>query len=243
MNVCGYEIIFQANKRYYVENIIERKHNYEFTTPYSLKINDDVTIMETKWIDLIAKVAYYLVSTNKVDEKKLLEYHTDWTSSDIFSSEKKTNHKLVKENLYLNCNHTALHSVWLIRDLLCLYEYDLSNVVLTIHRPTGAEPKEVCNYFIEEFNKGFKEFLKQKYHKSDDAINTILNNISVIMNKRLNFLSKSYIDFRIFDDKYTLSNYVSLFNKHLDKDLNLNQDSKDSIKRYLKYIQEYYALK
>ena len=78
----------------------------------------------------------------------------------MFSFEARTNFKLLKSGVYINCNHTALHACWFLQDLLDFFGIDKSTVSFLIHRPSSAEPKKVKDYVEKRFKKNFAEFIK-----------------------------------------------------------------------------------
>ena len=68
-----------------------------------------------------------------------------WYHNTVFFS------NAIFDNLYINTNHTAVHSVWLIQDLLDFYCVDKENVTLLIKRPPSIEPQEVKDYITNTF--------------------------------------------------------------------------------------------
>lgn len=237
-----YEIVFESKRRYYVEDLSERDFNLENTIPHLLKIND-YEIFENKWTEMLRMVVLYLITTYPEYKDKLLNFKTEWSKSNIFyNSLGVSNLKQIDKNLYVNCNHTALHSCWLIQDLLTFFEIDLNSVYFLIHRSPIAEPTVAKEYFSAKFKNEFTIFLKLSKNKSDDNSNKIISNIEKIMNPILGKISKSYNSFFLFDDNLLFYNYSVKFIEFIDKNYSINIKNKEIMKRYIMYMREFYKI-
>ena len=141
-----YHIVKERRKRYYRISCTERRFDLECTNPHTLTIGDKV-FKEHVWTELLENLTLYLFDQypNKVSEAE--SYHTDWSKADIFSLKAKSNYRKLPCGLWLNCNHTALHSCWLVQDLLAWFQVDLNQVVFVIRRPSGAEEPEVQAFY------------------------------------------------------------------------------------------------
>ena len=106
-----YNIVFKNKQRYYVESLIDRDFNLEYSTPYYFSCGTKV-IKEKSWANIITRIVNYLQSCFSVSEETLLNFRTNWSKSAIFSKEKRTNFAEISNGLFVNVNHTAVHSVW-----------------------------------------------------------------------------------------------------------------------------------
>lgn len=141
--------------------------------------------------------------------------------------------------MYLNCNHTALHSCWLLQDLLDFYSIDKSSVRLLIHRPCSAEPVRVKEYILKRFKNGFSTFLFEKHQFREQTSQKIILNIEKYLNPILSKVSKSYTNFFLFDDNTTLYNYIKKVRDVIAK-IRYEEHSKKVLNTYLDFLLEYY---
>ena len=232
-----YNIVLKDKQRYYVEPLNERDYTLECATPYYFSIDNKV-IKEKTWVGLLTKVASFLQSNFRIEEQTLFEYRTTWSKSSIYSNQNRTNFAEISNGLYINVNHTAVHSVWLLQDLLDLYNVNKNNCSLVIKRPPYSEPKEVVDYIENEMSEGFKNYLIDiKKIKVERAIK-IANNIKVL-NKYLAKMSKAYNNFYLFDNLQYLSNYKAKFFKDISKYATFNDKQIAFCHEYLDYLTEY----
>lgn len=242
MIIGNNEIVFENGKRYYVENLTVRDYSLENTTPHLLKIND-YEIKENSWVDMIKSLAIYLIQTYPTYKDKLLDFHTEWSKSDMFfEGDTQANLKKVDDNLYVNCNHNALHSCWFIQDLLKLFEIDYSKVYFLIRRGHSAEPADAKEYFKAEFKKEFSEFLQEKYNKSKEFCDKIISNIEKCMDPILG-KSNSYKSFMLFDDSTLVYTYGNDLIRKINKSYTMSPKTKEIMKRYISYLNEFYKAK
>lgn len=240
MLIGEYEVIIENNKRYYIEDLSVRDFTLECTTPYLLKI-DDVEIKETTWVELLRSLSFYLYEHNKGNVSRFLNFKCNRSKAEMFSNSKKgVNFKKVVDNLYVNCNHTALHACWFLQDMLKFFNIDLKKVMFVIHRTPYSEPDLVRKFFIDKFEKDFGFFLETSYNKDSITQLKIIKNIVNYLNPILNGISKSYDDFRLFDDFLTFSNYKEYVVKEINNLEKLQDKVKKSLLRYCRYLTEYY---
>ena len=173
-------IVFEGKKRYYVEDLAKRDFTLENTTPHLLKI-DDYDFVENAWVEMVRNLTAYLILKYPNKKSKISNFKTEWSKSNIFSTTPRTNFKQLDENLYVNCNHTALHSCWLIQDLLDFFEVDKSKIYFLIHRTPYAEPDDARKYFISKFKEEFALYLSMSQNKSKENIDKITSNIEKYM--------------------------------------------------------------
>lgn len=235
------DIIFEGRKRYYKEDLSERDYLLENTTPYKMIIFDYV-LEESAWGEMLRSLCTLLLSLFPMSQEEILSFKCPWSKSNMFSAVKKTNFKLVGQTLYINCNHTALHSCWLIQDLLDFYKIDKTNVSLLIHRPSGAESNEVKEYITSRVRNEFIIFLQYAHDKTREYSNKVANNIESYLNPILCSISKSYVSFFLFDDYALFASYSSKVKEKVDKNVALLEKTKNIIYKYLLYLSEYYKV-
>lgn len=232
-------VVFDGDRRYYIQDLTERSYSLENCTPYQLEVCGTV-IEDRAWGALICKTTQFLLSKYPDKEASILSFNVDWSKQEIFTKNPKTNSKLVKQNLYINCNHTALHSCWLLQQLLEYFCIDKADVRLLIHKPCGAEPEKVREYIVKRFKVGFTDFLVSKYRKTEDKAKKVLDIIEKYLNPMLTKMSKTYTNFFLFDDKYILANYVKNLAEKIRSNLLYKEKVRLTLCKYLDYIKEYY---
>ena len=194
-------LLFIGGRRYYIEDLTQRDYILENTTPREITISNE-KIADSSWGSLLVKITDLLISKRTKSESELLDFNVPWSKKQMFSVNKKTNHKPLSCGLYINCNHTALHSCWLLQDLLDFFEIDKSDVFLIIHRAPSSEPKEIRSYIKNENKKQIKSYLCGVCRKTQEEAESIIGVIDNCLNKILQKLSRSYNDFFLFDDYY-----------------------------------------
>lgn len=233
-------VVFNGDRRYYIQDLTERSYSLENCTPYQIEICG-VIIEEHAWGILLCKTTQMLLEKFPEKEVDIFSFRTDWSKQEIFTMQPKTNSKLVKPNLYINCNHTALHSCWLLQQLLDFFNINKADVKLLIHKPCGSEPVKVKEYIIKRFKSGFADFLISKYKKSPEKANNVIEVIEKRLNPMLCKISKTYTNFFLFDDKYILSNYVKTLSEKIKSNLLIKENVRNGLCRYLDYIKAYYT--
>lgn len=232
-------VVFQGEKRYYLEDLSERDYFLESTTPYQIELNNNI-IQEGSWSVLLQKVAKELIKNNPNKLGEILNYKCQWSKQAMFSDNKKTNYKEVCDGLYINCNHTALHACWLLQDLLDFFEINKSDIKFLIRRPSGAEPQKVKDYIEKRFKVNFKEFIIKKYNKDDDYANKVIKIFDNHLNKLLASISKSYVSFYLFDNNTIAYSYIKRVSEKVDTNIKYDEKKKKILKKYLNYINEFY---
>lgn len=232
-------VVFSGKRRYYIENLSERDYSLENTTPYQIEILGNV-IEEGSWGILLCRVANLLLKLFPEHLKNITDFRCPWSKAAMFSTEARTNFKPIDNNLYLNCNHTALHSCWFIQDLLDYFNVDKSSVHFLIHRPCSAEPKSVKEYIEKRFKNGFVDFLCLKYGKTTEYAQKVIRNIDKYLNPMLVKISKSYTNLFLFDDTAIMQNYVKKIREIISQKITYDDKTKKILNRYLDYIVGYY---
>lgn len=200
-------LVFEGHRRYYLEDLTVRDYFLETTTPYQLFLNGTV-IEESSWGVLLQTVVTILLEQSPEKEKELLDFRCDWTKSAMFSGGKRINFKEIKQDLYINVNHTALHSCWLLQALLQFFEIDVTTVRFLIHRPPAAESSTVKTRISNEFKSSFTGYIIETTGKDNQFAETIIKNIGTYLNPILVSISKSYTDLFLFDNLAVMFNYV-----------------------------------
>lgn len=241
MKIGDYDVIFENKRRYYVEDLSDRDYFLENTTPYLLNV-DEYEIKESAWGEMIRNLAAYLIEQNPSYKKDIYEYRTPWSKSPMFSMDERTNFKQIDKKIYINCNHTALHSCWFIQDLLDYFKVDLKRVKLLIHRPCAAEPEAVKEYVLEKVKREFSVYLSTVESLDDEEINIVISNIENVINLELKEFSKSYDNFFLFDDLNTLYNYVDKCIKRINKSKDYDEDNKEILIYCLNCLLNFYRV-
>lgn len=173
-------LVFEERKRYYVEDLTKRDFSLECVTPHILRIND-YEIKENTWVEMIRNVTAYLISTSSKSKEDIISFKTDWSKTNIFSSTQRTNFRQLDDDLFVNCNHTALHSCWLIQDLLDFFGVNKTKVYFLIHRAPYAKPMDAKVYFKNKFKEEFPVLMKDRYGKAETDAQKIISNIENCM--------------------------------------------------------------
>ncbi len=232
-------VVFQGKRRYYIEDLTERDYSLENTTPYQLEIMGKV-VEEHAWGLLLCKTACLLLELFPDYKDKIFDFRCPWTKAAMFTSEQKTNYKLVMEGVYINCNHTALHSCWFLQDMLDFFQINKAEVGLLIHRSSSAEPKNVKEYIEKRFKKNFAHYICVHYNKADEYAQKTISNIEKYLNPMLKTVSKSYTNFFLFDDNATMSNYVKKVRENITRNMRFDDKAKKILNKYLDYLVEFY---
>lgn len=221
-------LLYKSFRRYYIEDLAKRDFTLENTTPHMIIIFDEI-IEEHSWGNMLVKVVDLLIEKKPKATKDLESFRTGWSKKEIFSSTKKTNCKPLQNGMFLNCNHTAQHSCWLLQDLLGFFDVDIDTVSFIIYRPHSAEPKQVKEYVGNKTKEKFCDYLSNVCEKSDSEIAQVIKDIDEILNKILSTKlckTPSYIDFFLFDNNACFYNYSKKAKDYLEKKLNLKDRSR-----------------
>lgn len=234
-------VVFEKKKRYYIENLAVRDYTLENTTPYQIEILGNI-IEENAWGLLLCRVVDLLLQKYPEYINSITDFRCPWSKTAMLTTEPKTNCKPISNNLFLNCNHTALHSCWLLQDLLDYFKIDKSQIHFLIHRPCSAEPKNVKEYIEKRFKNGFAEFLCTKKRKNNEYAQKVICNIEKYLNPMLAKISKSYTNFFLFDDNAIMYNYVKKVREIIYTKVNYEEKVKVVLNKYLDYLIEYYKV-
>ena len=230
-----YGIVLLLNKRFYREDLTKRDFTLENTRPEYFRIVGD-EFSESSWGKLLKEVADYLIKEYEPSKEDLLEMKLEWTKQKVFiESQKISSCQLLENGLYINTNHTALHSCWVLQDLLNYFSVNLKEVELLIHRQPIAEEKEVKDFFINTNKENFKYYLINIENKSSDYYTIVENGIKYI-NIFIGKYLPSYENMYLIDDSLT---YSSIKSRVLQKMREVNFTSEKNIVTFNKIMTLY----
>ena len=169
-----------------------------------------------------------------------MDFRCQLSKTQMFALEQKTNYKPIKNGLFINCNHTALHACWFLQDLLDYFLIDKSTVSFLIRRPSGAEPKKVKEYVESRFKRNFTEYLIARHRKTNEYANKVIHTLEKYLNPMLLKISKSYTNLFLFDDNQILYNYIKKLRETIDCSLKFDANAKKILNKYLDYLVQYY---
>ena len=230
-------IVFEGKRRYYIEDLTERDYFLENTTPYKLEYKD-YCLSETSWGEMLRSLAVLLLDL--FQHVNIFEFRCPWSKQVMFSNERKTNYKMINENLYINCGHTALHSCWFIQDLLDFFNINKSEVKLLIHRPSSAETTEIKRTLEQHYKAEFVQFLEYGFNKDTEYSQKVVKRIEKYLNPLLCKISKSYDNLFLFDDFTTASSYIYKIREQVNILYAQNEKALKALNICLKYILNYY---
>lgn len=235
-------IVFEGQRRYYVEDLTERDYTLENTTPYQMDILGHV-IEEHSWVNLVRRVTELLLSIFPDFREKIIDFQCPWSKAKMITTEPRTNYRPIENGLFVNCNHTALHSCWMIQDLLDFFGINKSEVSFLIHRPSGAEPQHVKEYIENRFKRNYALFIQRKTNKGEEYSDKVIRLTEKYLNSKLRKISKSYTNLFLFDDNTTLSSYVKKIREMIAVDIKLDEKARKVLNKYLDYLVEFYKEK
>ena len=231
-------IVLAGIRHLYFEDLTERDYTLENTTPYYFEILGNV-FTDHSWGILLCNVSKYLFELYPEYLTTAFDFRCPWSKQAMFSDTDHTNYKKVCEGIFVNVNHTALHSCWLLQDLLDFFHVDKDSVLLLLNRPSGAESPKVREFFSIRIKKGFSTYLVKKHGKTQESTETIIRIIEKNLNPRLKRISKSYIDFFLFDDLTMYTNYMNKVKDLIRTDMRLTDKQKRILNKCLDYLHDY----
>ena len=232
-----YKLCILNGKRYYEYDMTIPMTHLDETVPYLFKY-EDIEICASSWGKMTIEILKAIDDIHPKSEEELLGIHYDWTSTDIFSRDKRTNYTQYK-NLYLNTNHTATHSMMNIQGLLKAYGIELSSCYFLLRKHFVAEPLEIKTAVRDETIYYFSKMLNLRGY-SDASVEKLLNNFNVI-NKYLIKVSPGFDDFFLFDEYSSFFNYETRVMEYLRGKTYSNADETYRIiKRCLKKLEDFY---
>lgn len=199
-----YHIFYIDKRRYYAEDLTIRNFYVENATPFrfcwkELQWNDRA------WKNLIYNVALKFFDLIPKTQNEYLALKNDWGNQKVFSETKLKNHSEF-HGIYINLNHTAVHSLWTLQLLLDFFGIDRRECFLLLSRHGNAEPKEARDYFRAKTLEGFRTYLCKTLLFSPEKSQKIIVSLLSI-NNYMPFISKSYSDLFLFDSGTTFLQY------------------------------------
>lgn len=233
------EYLNGGKKRYYRIDLRKREYNFEFTSPYILQIGE-VKLKETSWSSMVYRLAMFLYESNPKSQQKLISIINDWGRQSVFSDKYKTNYKEFIEGIYINCNHTAVHSVWTIQLLLKEWNVNLEECKMYIHRMPRSEEKEVISYYEQKTIYDFKQYLclAGKSCKYIEFMVKIIKKINEGICPKL-FNRSGYNNILVIDEFYIFDSMMKELIEHIKFATNKQQAIKN-FNEALKKLREYY---
>lgn len=206
-------ILFKNFKRFYKVDLSVHGFDFERTTPEFLYF-DDFYCDEHSWVRTLELLARYLVKKHSSSFKSLYNFRGSWSDALLFREDKAINHREVVPGLYVNCNHTAVHSIWFIGELLKYFGVQPKRATLIIHRPPDSEPEHLQTVFIDAYKTGFRTFLIEKEGKTPENADKILSNIA-FMNRYVPEIIKSLKSWFLICDTTSFSRLKAAYIPHM----------------------------
>ena len=213
-----YGIVYVEGERYYSFSLNEKKYDLESTRPFFVRIDGKV-LEEHTWNNLIVLVFDYVITRKNISREELLSFSTEWSKSLIISSSKLSRTYMdLKNGLFVNTNHTAVHCCWIIQDFLNFCSYELNDVSIIIKRTGVSEPKEVRDYFINKSIAGFNQYIVDVFPETK-------RKILVTYSKYL----------KAVDEKFTMKAFKSVYSIYLVDNVQTMYKLKEDYINYLKF--------
>lgn len=237
-----YGLSITPEMRIYKEDLSKRDLDAEGATPLYMDIGETRIKTRKSWIHFLPSLVDYLLERNPIPYEALFAYRTEWSKKAIFSPMEVVNSKEVRPGLWLNCNNTAVHSIFLVTDFLRLFEVPLSEASLYIHRVPSCEPTEVIDYLVKRREKAFLDWLRKK-GKGEEAIAIIRKRIAFIERKYFKSnapISRLYNDLWLFDSLRLAENYLGKIKKEIQMDPYFEEKRKPGLIRRVDYCILFY---
>ena len=236
-----YNIVYIDGCRHYVVDLKTKEYTFENTVPYCINIYGE-NIFDSSWKNMIEKVVNYIDRINPKTTAEMLAIKNSWGKQAVFSEEKKANFIPFK-GIYLNGNHTAVHAMWTIQLLLQEYSIDLDKCKFIIRRSPAAEPKEVREYEHAQTEQGFKQYMIDKFNKSDAFIDAIIKTINLLNKKILPEITASYYDLFLIENPLYYANYSTKVLDYVKKYALYNENQMQTIEYSLEKLGKFIKFK
>lgn len=233
-----YHIVFVNKQRYYRESLVDKDFSLECTTPLSLSVKDK-SFIDTSWKQLLIDVCTEFLEDLPWKKGALLRYRPSWTAKRPFSEEPGKNLYQVGEGIYLYCNQTAQHACWLLREVLQIFDVNLSQCDFIIHRCPSAEPLECRRFYEEKTKDTFRYYYVFLLKKSEEKAEQVIRNIEKL-NRLLGFFSRSYDNFFLIDSNTVFSSYKSKFLDYLRYERRVDEKNIELADKYLTILGTFY---
>ena len=233
-----YKIVYVNKQRYYYQDLAERDHSLECTTPFSLDTGSKC-FLETSWKQLLIEVISSYLKDDPSKKDALIKYRMFWNGKYPFSDKPGKYYNDVGEGVYLYCNQTALHACWILREILEIFGVELKKCQFIVHRTPFAEPFECRKFYAEKTRNTFKYYYTQLLKHSEDRAEQVLRNIDKL-NKILPQFSKSYFNFYLIDNNTVYASYKLKFLDYLRYDLKADDKNVRLADKYLTILGDFY---
>ena len=235
-----YNIVLNGKQRFYTYPLPKKLFDLEYTSPFFLHIDEEY-LKASSWMELVSKLSIYLLDSKEDYYEKIMSFSPVWTKQKIFVTEKRTNYTEIKPGLFVDTNHTALHSCWLVIDLLDFFGIDFSKCTLVIHRMPKAEPKEVRDYFRDEVKKELRKYLFEKKLLAEEKIEKIMKNLDYL-NQNFARRKSGFDDLFLFDNAVLFANAKSKFIREFVSSRADKEKAEKLARYYLDYLTEFYGV-
>ena len=235
----GIEIIHRVH--YYNISLIQRIYDLERSTPFMLEIGKTI-ISATSWGRLVEQISDYLLKTNLLKKEEMLKLELDWTKQDVFMLNRTLEaHKGPLSNgLYVNTNHTSMHLLWIVQDLLRVYKISGEDCKLLIRKAPRYEIDEVRMHFYNNAKIRIKEYILKEFKYSIESIDNVIENLEAI-DKHFNQMYPTYNSLLLFESKQDYALIKSRFLAKLKIKIS-NDQTYIKIKVLLDMLTKYYGI-
>ena len=255
-----HQILTDGLQRLYVQSVSDRRLDMTGVTPVELIVyfsdtwggrfvykNSSETLntktyhfRERSWSGLLTKLVNFLQESNPKTNEELLSLTLSWSNAKLFRETKDIANSVKLENgLYFSFNYSAVHSSWVIDELLKAYGVYCGDLI--VHRPSFSEPKEVVDAIKELRMNQFCDYLIHEKRLDEAKADTIVNAINGPLNKLLSKKNSYNNDFFVFDDAIALANYKSKVVADLPYVTKWNEKQIKTAKKYLDYLTDFYT--
>ena len=239
-----YSIVYIENERYYSFDFSENRIDLEHTTPRFLKIDGKI-MEEHSWGRLIVMFCDYLIAKMNIVNDTLINFVGTWSDKPIFVPIKRSRTDFeLKCGLFVNTNHTSIHSFRLIRELLIWQNYNIRECSVVMKKSGISECKEVQEYFISQNLNYFSEFLHEEYLVEKYPL--IEKHVSYLRNLDIKLTDKimhSAYSLFLIDNLFTMSRYKYDFLEYVKCKVRLTQTQYNHLENllnlYYKYLKNY----
>lgn len=233
-----YGIVFINDQRCYYESLVDRNYSLETTTPVLLEAGGK-TFVTNSWKQLLIDVCTSFLEKTPRKKDELLNYESSWNHKRPFSTEPGKYWFDIGQGIYLLCNHSAIHACWLLRDILNIFDVDLSKCKFIIHRPPFSEPTECRRFYEDKIKNAFRYYYVKLLKHSEEKADQVLRNIDKL-NKLLAQCSEAYDNFYLFDNNNVFGNYKAKFLDFLRYDKLIDEKNIYIANKYLTILGDFY---
>lgn len=237
-----YGIIYVGNKHYYKMDLSTHAFDLENSTPLYLKI-EGYELYENAWTNLVYEVVKYIVEEFEYSQEELLKYELEWSKAKLFTINPKANYKRLLNGLYVNCNHTALHSCWVIQDFIKFSGIALFDCMLIVQKKACSEIEEVKKYYKQKHKDEFKSYVLyslEKDLKYYEQCIKLLDATEVSFKKEYPTFESVYY----FEEYVIYNNYKITYVNYLKNKTNINSNTVNAITKSLNiygdFLKKYY---